>query len=45
MLSKLEDLESLFFMMIYLLKGSLPWGRTNIEDNFRKEARLKIKTH
>ena len=40
--SKLEDIESLYFMLVFLIKGHLPWGK-NIDEIFRKEARAKIK--
>ena len=35
--AKKEELESLFFMLVYLLKGSVPWGKVG-EDMFKKES-------
>lgn len=39
---KKDDLESLFFLLVYLIKGQLPWGKGG-EEIFKKEARTKAK--
>lgn len=43
--AKIEDLECLFFLLCYLLKGQLPWSKhgASTQEAFRKEARSKIK--
>ena len=43
-MAKREDLETLFFIIIYLIKGSCPWAKPGKEE-FTKEARSKIEQH
>jgi hypothetical protein len=36
-MAKIEELESLFFMLVYLIKGQIPWGKQG-EDLFKAES-------